>query len=872
SVMELAASVTGAIFTETVRSMSGSVRNRIKATNRFEENWRAFDTALPSLEEIRTKVKKVLETMEVKGESVQFRLGRWLEDVEGIVSEAISLGEKRLSSILFLKWRLGYKLSSLVEDIKRLEELGVHLLDGCAGDASFKRIEYIPGPTIFGLRTVECMLYDIAKYLMVDGYHIIGVWGMGGVGKTTLGAERLKIKTNLGDTSEELAGRIRRVLTEETNVLLILDDVWETTHTEAQFVEDESWKLFCQSAGDVARSDLVKPIAKAISREYGGLPLAIITVGSTLRSKKDVKLWSHALKELKRSVPYATSIEERVFKPLKLSFDSLGDKMKSCFLFCALFPEDTPIKIGELVSYWMAEGCINEEGNHEESMNEGMTWIENLKDCCLLEDGPHNGTVKMHDIVRDFSIWVTSSSPSECHSLIISGSSLRELQPTKFVSSVQRVSLVQNKLEKLPESLVECAQASTLLLQYNSHLLEVPQGFLQAFPSLRILNLSATRVSSLPQSLCLLHSLQSLILRDCYILKELPSLNTLVKLQYLDLCATSIRETPEGLEGQEHVGNATFEEIGHLTSLYALSIRLVSVPFLSSTVYSLMGRLKRFQIFIGSDVYSLPTRFDDRMIKLSSFDVSQVSIGVLLVNATSLVLNKCTGPSGGSMALLDLFPYLEELHLQHVASETISELFGNLGFRFQRLKLLNISWCSKLKCVLLVGNLILSLPSLEEIRVSFCERLQELLVYSPGMLEVSHEPLLPKLRVVKLKSLLKLKRICDLGEPLECLEQIEVINCNLLGSLPISSKNASGVKEIRGTCGWFSKFSWNDDITKGTILCRFNPLDPQIHDDTPTGRGLKQTRTFLGISPCKGQYSLVKGICGVDDPVYSFTA
>lgn len=195
------------------------------------------------------------------------------------------------------------------------------------------------------------------------------------------------------------------------------------------------------------------------------------------------------------------------------------------------------------------------------------------------------------------------------------------------------------------------------------------------------------------------------------------------------------------------------------------------------------------------------------MIKLSSFDVSQVSIGVLLVNATSLVLNKCTGvndlfrknlgplggrsfdvlksltidgfpdslgPSGGSMALLDLFPYLEELHLQHVASETISELFGNLGFRFQRLKLLNISWCSKLKCVLLVGNLILSLPSLDEIRVSFCERLQELLVYSPGMLEVSHEPLLPKLRVVKLKSLLKLKRICDLGEPLECLEQIEV--------------------------------------------------------------------------------------------------
>ncbi|KAL0726904.1 hypothetical protein Bca4012_022997 [Brassica carinata] len=930
--------------------------------------------------------------MEVKGESVQFQLRRWLEDVEGIVSEATSLGEKRLSSVHFLKWRLGYKLVALVEDIKRLEEVGVHLLDRCAGDGSVKRIEYIPGPSIFGLTTATCMLSDIAEKLMDKRIHIMGVWGMGGVGKTTLvkalnnmlGKEnnthpfrlvvwvtvskdfnlirvqrqitdRLKIKTSVGDTAEELAGRILRVLTEEPDVLLILDDVWETIdlnllgipltrtrnslkivltsrfhdvcrniNTDVDFKveclsEDESWKLFCQSAGNVARSDLVKPIAKAISRECGGLPLAIITVGSTLRGKQDAKLWSHALREVKRSVPYATSIEERVFKPLKLSFDSLDDKMKSCFLFCALFPEDTSIKIGELVSYWMAEGYIDEEGNHEESMNEGMTWIENLKDCCLLEDGPHDGTIKMHDIVRDFSIWVSSSSQSEYHSLIMSGSSLKEVQPNKFVSSVQRVSLMQNKLEKLPGSLVECAQVSTLLLQYNSHLLEVPHGFLQAFPFLRILNLSATRVRSLPQSLCLLHSLQSLILRDCYFLKELPSLNTLLKLQYLDLCATSIRETPEGLEvmtklrhldlsrthdlisipagtiskltslesldmslssyhwntkGQAQVGQAAFEEFGYLASLYALSITLVSVPFLSSKVYSLVGRLKRFQIFIGSDVYSLPTRFDDRMIKLSSLDVSKVYIEGLLVNATSLVLNNCTGvsdlfkknlgtlgrrsfdvlksltidgfpaslgPSGGCMAQLDLFPNLEELHLQHVASETISELFGNLGFGFQRLKLLDISWCSKLKCVFLVGNLILSLPSLEEIRVSCCERLQELLVYSPG---ASHEPVLPKLRVIKLKSLSKMKRICDQGEPLECLEQIEVIECNLLGSLPISSKNVDGIKEIRGSLSWFYKLSWGviDVTTRVAIHRSFKSLNVigapalQIRDATPIPR------------------------------------
>lgn len=199
-----------------------------------------------------------------------------------------------------------------------------------------------------------------------------------------------------------------------------------------------------------------------------------------------------------------------------------------------------------------------------------------------------------------------------------------------------------------------------------------------------------------------------------------------------------------------------------------------------------------------------------------------------------MVCSLCTVSAFLWSSFLDLFPYLEELHLQHVASETISKLFGNLGFRFQRLRLLDISWCSNLTCILLVGNLILSLPSLEEIRVSCCERLQELLVYSPGIVEASHEPVLPKLRVIILKSLSKLKRICDQREPLECLEQIEVIDCNLLRRLPISSKNADGVKEIRGTSSWFSKLSWDDVTTKVTILGRFKLLDTQSRDDTPT--------------------------------------
>ncbi|XP_019056419.1 PREDICTED: disease resistance protein At4g27190-like [Tarenaya hassleriana] len=229
--------------------------------------------------------------------------------------------------------------------------------------------------------------------------------------------------------------------------------------------EEEAWQLFCQNVGEVASSDRIRPQAKAISHECGGLPLAIMRVGTTMRGKKMVKLWKHALKDLKRSVPWVKSIEEKIY------YDLLDDKMKPCFFFCALFPGDYSIEVIELVSYWIAEGFIDEQVNHKYSMNEGITLVENLKDACLLEEGARDGMVKIHDVVRDFFLWVMSSSQDDGHSL----------------ASVWRVK----------KSLPFCYKA-------------------------------------LPCSLSQLHNLHSLILRDRYYLEELPSLEVLKKLQLLD--------------------------------------------------------------------------------------------------------------------------------------------------------------------------------------------------------------------------------------------------------------------------------------------------------------------------------------------------
>ena len=138
--------------------------------------------------------------------------------------------------------------------------------------------------------------------------------------------------------------------------------------------DDEAWQLFSQKAGDVALLEQIRPFAEAIAREGCRLPLAIITMGAAMRRKTKVGLWKNALTELQRSVPPIEDIEAKVFERLKWSYDSLeGNNIKSCFLYCSLFPEDFSIEISELVYYWKAEGLIDEGQNYEDSVNKGIT-------------------------------------------------------------------------------------------------------------------------------------------------------------------------------------------------------------------------------------------------------------------------------------------------------------------------------------------------------------------------------------------------------------------------------------------------------------------------------------------------------------------
>nr|GMC49321.1 disease resistance protein At4g27190-like [Ipomoea batatas] len=179
---------------------------------------------------------------------------------------------------------------------------------------------------------------------------------------------------------------------------------------------EEAWKLFHEIVEEeVVDDDQIKPMAEAIVEECDGLPLALIIVGASMRKKREIRLWQCALHALQKSEPsHIRGVEEKVYKPLKWSYDSLQ--------------EDFEIDTYKLVQYWVAEGLIDEQQNFEQQQNEVVRIVDYLKDSCLLERVQRFNHVKMHDVVRDVGVWIAKSLEERCKAINKAGISEIDLE------------------------------------------------------------------------------------------------------------------------------------------------------------------------------------------------------------------------------------------------------------------------------------------------------------------------------------------------------------------------------------------------------------------------------------------------------------
>ncbi|KAM0063458.1 putative P-loop containing nucleoside triphosphate hydrolase, leucine-rich repeat domain superfamily [Helianthus debilis subsp. tardiflorus] len=804
--------------------------SRIKALSKYEENINELREEIANLTEKKMAIEEDITLARLEGKSPQPQVNEWLikvsraeDDVRQLLemadANAVGKGSKMMQC-----WTVAKKLN-LVKELNSTH---------CEKRSPIKSVVEMAVPPLVGQGAASDMK-QLLEILNRDDIRRIAVWGKGGIGKTALVknlsnelyfsypnlfdtviwvqvsrsldlsmiqsqiAQRVHLKVEAGDTTHSLASRILQGLKLRRKTLLILDDVWEKIDLDAVGVpsrdpcckillttrsrdvcrhmevdvffqlklmsEEDAWNLFVHSAGPVFDLNGIESPTKKIVAAFSGLPLAIKTLANSLRDRPHMELWQNMYLRYRCSSPLFKNIMKEIFGTLATSYHSLPSKiLKQCFLFCSLYPASCSIDVGELIQCWVSEGLIIENLTVEETFNYGLALIECLKDSCLL-DQDSEGTVKMHGIFRDLAIILSQSQELSYGFHTQSGLPFYQM-PNE---SSRRVSFIRCRIKKLPEFPVY-SQLTVLFLQGNP-IQKIPNDFFHNLISLRVLNLSETRITSLPPSFLCLRELRSLFLRNCSI-EKLPSLTSLGKLLVLDLSSTRVKALPNGF--------------GSLHSLRELN--LSCTPFLNKIVagsISGLSRLETLDMSSSSYNWNPKTTSDqkatfDELLSLEHLSILQIRLNsVKCLESASFWLKKLTRFN------IQISPWSHDSN-HHIAKHNEKRLvLRGVDLLQEDLRdlLHNTSSLDVLTCVGMTRRHLLSLSSLISLTISNCDDITRLISK-----ERSSKEMFPNLQHLVLDHLQNLETIVDeiipRGQCLRNLTTIQILDCpKLKGAL-----------------------------------------------------------------------------------------
>ncbi|TYI78699.1 hypothetical protein E1A91_D06G231200v1 [Gossypium mustelinum] len=721
---------------------------------------------LPTLTEALQDLRAQRDDVQrMRLERVQLRLSK----AETMITEAEKLvanGPQQMNNLCLggfasknclSTYKFGKKVAKMLQAINDLISKGV--FDKVAESQPAASVVVRPEERPIALQpTIE----KVWNCIVDKDVGIIGLYGLGGVGKTTLltqinnkfsttpngfdvviwalvsngydiGKIQNKIGGNIGFSAEswknksveekavDIYGvlRIKRfvVLLDDfqdngskliftTRCLEVCGEMEAREKIKVEYLEPkEAWKLFQDKVGDETLNSHpdIRKLAKQVDERCGGLPLALITIGRAMACKTTPGDWKYAIEMVKR----CTSI-----------YDNLSNVTMKCFLlYCCLYPEDYCIPRKRLVEYWFCEEMLNEFDRISEAEMDGEDFV------------------KMHDVIRDMVLWIVCELEAKENNFFVkAGAQLFEEPDVKIWECAKRMSVMKNNIEE-------------------NKLKVINDGFLQFIPHLTVLNLSDNSpLQVLPKGISQLISLECLDLSHTAI-RELPiELKSLRKLKMSDLsCIPYLRRIPRHLISKEdnvlNGGNENLiEELKRVQHLNILSM----LPFTS------MFALERFLSF---NLFRCCTQ----ELRLSGFKESNVFNVLCLENVEclqTLNLRNCENVEEIKM---------EKLHTWVSPGTSYTSPFHTLtSVSFQDChKLTDVTW------LILVPNL----------------------------------------------SLWKLKSVYWDVLPFPCLKCIFVGICPELKKLPLNSDSAKGNRiTIDGNEDWWAEIEWENEATRQTFL------------------------------------------------------
>ncbi|XP_068487221.1 uncharacterized protein [Phaseolus vulgaris] len=571
----------------------------------------------------------------------------------------------------------------------------------------------------------------------------------------------------------------------------------------------EAWSLF-QNKANISE-DTPKPIkhlAKAISNECKGLPVAIATVASSLKAKEEV-IWSVALNRLRSSKPI--NIEKGLqdpYKCLQLSYDNLDTKeAKSLFLLCSVFPEDYEIPIECLIRCAIGLGLAGEVNSYENARSEVMAAKIKLVSSCLILD-VDNESVKMHDLVRDVAQWIAKNENNiiKCETekdVSLEQSSIRYLWCVKFPNDM------------------DCSNLEFLHIRTK---LEVSDGIFERMGKLRVLIITNPeeydRLWLSTRSFKTLINLRCLVLQYCKLsdisfvryMKKLQSLSLhgcswppLIDMQ-TDVAFTQLKNLKLLEFNRCDIEIKNLEEIKRIPLLEELYIiqtesKYNDRKFIACVnLFSFVQTLQRCGIVLGQDFspVDIPSKIFScqRTIRINCFNISNEGIKGLAKEAKELFVGNIEGGVKNMMpGIFEIEGGINELNkLRIMNSEEIEYLvetsndlrkvrniFSKLQYlKIEKMKHLRALWHG---CVL--GNE--SFEKLEKLYLTNCPELTSLFTYviTRGDYVVGHflqSKIFQNLKEVEIEDCGKLSHVFSasiIGD-LSQLKKLSIKRCDML--------------------------------------------------------------------------------------------
>ncbi|XP_040948703.1 disease resistance protein At4g27190 [Gossypium hirsutum] len=624
-------------------------------------------------------------------QNLQSRVDETLSDM-GTLEEEIQLNRRCLNWCPNWSWRyqLSKKTMKKIQDISELlDKFGQLGPVGYPAPTTLPTIDFLCSKEFVFSKSSETAFYQIIEALKDENINMIGLWGMGGVGKTTLAhevgsqAQKLNLfdkvvitvvsqKPNFKIIQDQIAQYIgfdmkneqgRRSeqelwlrLKNEPRILIVLDDIWESInlkekigipigddhkgckvllttrrHQVCQAMDcqnlvqlgclndDEAWTLFEKKAGlDDFSDDSIKILANQIVKKCEGLPIAIVPLGSALKGKTHHE-WQAAYRRLKdrRLTEIEDVNEENAYVCLEASFDYLKNmETKTCFLLCSLFPEDDEIYVENLVGYAWGMELYKGMDSIKDVRSEVLASIETLKNSGLLLDCGERH-VKMHDVVRQFALWIASSRKDFSYGTV-------EILPMdESFKHYKAISIETDQTDELPKGVG--FPDLKLLLHGGNRFVETSSEFFEGMKALQfhmnlrtlylidcklsdismlgklktlhILSLSRSDITELPTEAGDLENLRLLDLSYCYELRRITPnlirrLSNLEEL-YLHGCSSLKWATENSTKRESY---SSLSELNLLPKLVVISLDISSERFLDGFVFR---RLWSFDVCIG---------------------------------------------------------------------------------------------------------------------------------------------------------------------------------------------------------------------------------------------------------------------------------